>query len=261
MKVGAAMAYFLQVKNSNGEYKSLNISKSSRFNSDRITDSYNRSTSYSLQGLDHFTMQFESENELRNHLLLEGILSPNLADRPIVIRFAGKKKVRNYKLFFIDDLEYFYPEILISMIENRYLSNDFRFLGKLAEYFRDFRECGTTASELVVLATKAINTGLIDKGFKELDSNGDIPVIRLSKLLIFKYKMGPYGIIKYNEHEFNWRTLHILIEFIKNYEQKELESSKKTSSLKDMNVLKKEKVVTDSLIGEQLCFKDLPNYE
>ena len=89
------MAYFLQVKDTNREYKSLNVNKSDKFEIDVITASYVKSIAYSLQGLDHFTMQFENETESRNHLLLNGILPVNLADKPLVIRFKNKKNARN----------------------------------------------------------------------------------------------------------------------------------------------------------------------
>lgn len=254
------MAYFMQVKDNQGEYKSLNVSKSSKFEHDNISKSYVKTVAYSLQSLNRFTMQFADEKELRNHLLLERILPVNLADRPLVIRFATKKKARNYSLLFIDDLEYFYTNNLFKSIENRYLNNDFKFLVEFAQYFRNFKECGATAGDLLALSNMALTTGRIDKGFEKTDSNGDNPVMRLTKLLIYKYKTLPGNKVEYNQNEFNWRTLHILIEFIKDYEQKEI-TKKKMSAIKansdKRKILKKEEIPTNKEVPGQLNLRDL----
>lgn len=255
------MAYFLQVKDTNGEYKSLNVSKSDKFESDVITESYVKSIAYSLQGLDHFTMQFENETELRNHLLLNGILPVNLADRPLVIRFKNKKNARNYGLLFINDLEYFYvPNGLIDLVELRFQNKDFKFIKDLAEYFRNFKECGTTASELVALTNKAINSSQIDRGFNERDVNGDNPIRRLVKLLTYKYKTLPGNNIEYNYNEFNWRTLHILIEFIKDYEQKELKPIIEEKIESKKKIRKKEDNPTDRELSGQISIMDYLDY-
>lgn len=254
------MAYFLQVKDNNGNYKSLNVSKSSKFEADTISKSYNKTVTYSLQSLDRFTMQFVDTKELREHLLLEGILPVALAEKPLAIRFATKKKARNYELLFIDDLEYFYTNNLFKSIENRYLNNDFKFLVEFAQYFRNFKECGATAGDLLALSNMALTAGRIDKGFEKMDSNGDNPVMRLTKLLIYKYRTLPGNVVEYNLNEFNWRTLHILIEFIKEYEQKEITEKKistiKTDSGKE-KVLKKKEIPASEEIPEQLSFRDL----
>lgn len=254
------MAYFLQVKDNNGKYKSLNVEKSSKFEADTISQSYTKTIAYSLQSLDRFTMQFIDEKELREHLLLERILPANLANRPLVIRFATKKKARNYGLLFIDDLEYFYTNILFKSIENRYLNKDFKFLVEYAQYFRNFKECGSTAGDLFALSNMALTTGKIDKGFEKMDSNRDNPVIRLTKLLIYKYKTLPGNKVEYNLNKFNWRTLHILIEFIKDYEQKE-NTEKKISAIEansdKKKILKKEEIPTNKEVPVQLSFRDL----
>lgn len=259
------MAYFLQVKVSSDEYRTLNVSRSDKFVADNVSKAFTKASACSLQGLDHFTMQFASEEELRYHLLLSGILPPNLAAKPFVIRFATKKKVRNYNLFFMDDLQYFYPENLFELIENRYLSNDFKFFVNLAEYFCNFKECGATAAEVLALANMALESGCIDKGFNEVDFNGDKPITRLIKLLMFKYKTLPNNVVMYNESEFNWRTLHILIEFIKNYEQRERNFAARAAIITSYSEPKKKekKKKGDSFneqISGQLSYRDLPEY-
>lgn len=255
------MAYYLQVKDFNGEYRSLNLNKSDKFNSDVISSSFVKSTAYSLQGLDHFTMKFENETELKNHLLLSGILPINLANRPLFIRFKNKINARNYDLLFKDDLEFFYvPDSLINFVEVRYQNKDFKFIRDLAEYFRNFRECGTTASELIALSDKAINSSQIDRGFNERDVNGDNPIRRLVKLLIYKYKTLPGNNIEYNYNEFNWRTLHILIEFIKDYEQKELKPIIEEKIESKKKIRKKEDNPTDRELSGQISIMDYLDY-
>ena len=237
------MAYKLEVKLDFGMYTSLDISKSNIFNINDAYEEYNNDRcykidentlemkinhskiKYSLRMLDRFTMQFVDEASLKLHLVEAGILDSNLINYPLVIRYVSKKKERkNYNLFFLDDYYYFEIDKLIGLIENRYLNGDFRFLKSLAEHFREYKECKTTASELYAISDEAIQYGRLNKGFKEIDSNGDNVVIRLAKLLIYKYETKFGGDPKYKINEkdgLNWRTLHILIEFIKNYEQKE----------------------------------------
>lgn len=255
------MAYYLQVKDFNGEYRSLNLNKSDKFNSDVISSSFVKSTAYSLQGLDHFTMKFENETELKNHLLLSGILPINLANRPLFIRFKNKKNARNYDLLFRDDLEFFYvPDSLINFVEVRYQNKDFKFIRDLAEYFRNFRECGTTASELIALSDKAINSNQIDKGFNEIDINGDTPIRRLVKLLTYKYKTLPGNIIEYNYNEFNWRTLHIIIEFIKDYKQKGLNTIIEEKNEPKKRIRKNEERKVDNQVSGQISIKEYLDY-
>lgn len=274
------MAYFLQVKLQNGKYKSLDISKSDRFKPDNIytkkiricDDNFeikidNNAVKYSLQVIDHFTMQFEDEKELKLHLISSNILPPELMDNPLCIRFVSQKKmVRNYEVFFSEDYYYFEIDKLISLVETRYLVGDFKFLMALSKYFRDFRECTTTASELLALSTEAYQFGHIDKGFNEIDSNGDNIVRRLPKLLIYRYDTKRNGDPSYRDKvsdkdAVNWRTLHLLIEFIKNYEQKELKyhKEKESSLVKKLQPISNAKQ-NDELEFEQLSFKDLSGY-
>lgn len=234
------MAYFLQVKSPRGGYKSLNISESPKFSPDDIyarktkiaPETFEIKTSgkkikYSLCAIDKFTMQFQDECELKLHLIEHKILPADLFDNPLVIRFSSKRdEVKNYRVFFLEDYFYFEPDKLINLINNRYLNRDFRFLLELAKYVLASKEvkCFPVADELYRYTNDSIQSGTVCNGFSETDPNGDNVVIRLTKLLMHKFdvksNMGE-RVPNYHE-EFNWRTLHLLIEFIKNYEQNEV---------------------------------------
>jgi len=222
------MAYFLQAKTNNGGYKTLDIKKSTVFQENYISKTYKKVGGYSIQELDYFTMLFDDEQKLKNHLLISGILPYNLEKQELVIRFINKNRSNEYSLLFADDLEYFYvPETLINFVNEKYILKDFKFLNELARYFYWYRECSSTAAELVSFSEMAINSRMIDKEFLEYDSNGDNLATRLAKLLIYKYVQSPNGNIIY-QSQFNWRTLHVLIGFIKSYDKKE-----KCNSLKE----------------------------
>ena len=102
------MAYKLQVRCGSNKYKPINISKSSMFIPDKNLKTGTSTTEYSLQCIDRFTMQFDNEGSLKNHLLIEGIISPEMLSSTFVIRFATNSNTQNYNLLYIDDLEYFY---------------------------------------------------------------------------------------------------------------------------------------------------------
>lgn len=260
------MAYFLQIKDNSGNYKSLNLEKSSLWQALQIEKAYKQNGAYRIQEINRFTMEFEDENALKNHLLLEGILPLSLEKNELVIRFIknNNSKIRNYNLLFEDSLAYFCePNILINLVKEKYNSNDFIFLNRLARCFYWFRECSSTALELINLTELAIKTGNIDRGYYEVDSNGDNLAVRLVKLLIFKYKQGANQTIVYS-NEYNWRTFHILVDFINNYEKKLqlLEEKKKNSVVCDGQLnnvsTKKKRIKTESSqIPGQLDFNDL----
>lgn len=281
------MAYKLEVKLPSGVYKSLDISKSNKFNASDAYEEYNNDRcykidentlemkinhskiKYSLRMLDRFTMQFEDESSLKLHLVSTGILDNELINYPLVIRYVSKKKERkNYKVFFLDDYYYFEIDKLIGLIENRYLSGDFRFLRAFASQFREYNECKTTAGELYAISEEAIQYGRLNKEFNEIDSNGDNIVRRLAKLLIYKYDTKFGGDPQYKDNEkdgLNWRTLHLLIEFIKDYEQREmilLAANGKVSIHNNKKIVKEKKKEPKSdnfALDGQLTFKDLNN--
>ena len=266
------MAYSLQVKLPNDNFKSLDISRSNMFDIAWIFEEYNNikhckinsssyefqvnhdKIKYSLKMLDRFTMQFDNEIELKLHLIALGILPYELINNPLVIRYISTRKERkHYSLLFLDDYSYFSEsDYLINLVENRYLNGDFKFLRDFANYFRNFNECGTTASELYALSLEAIQYKTINRGFNEIDANGDNIVRRLVKLLIYK---------KDKNKEINWRCLHLLVEFIKDYEEKErntvLASKNKVSSTKPLTKVRKPNDDNSNELDGQLSFNDL----
>ena len=266
------MAYSLQVKLENNNFKSLDISRSNMFNIAWLFEEYNNirqckinnnsyefqtnqnKIKYSLKMIDRFTMQFESEEKLKLHLVSLGILPYELINSPLVIRYIStKKERRHYDLLFLDDYSYFCEsDYLVNLVENRYLSGDFKFLRDFANCFRNFNECGTTAGELYALSLEAIQCKTINNGFNEIDANGDNIVRRLVKLLIYK---------KDKNKEINWRCLHLLVEFIKDYEEKERKDALDVQPVvQQSKPLTKEKKLDNDKNKEldgQLSFRDL----
>ena len=252
------MAYFLQLKNDNGNYRTLDIEKCDLFQSKNITKTYKRSGGYKIQELDRFTMLFDDEQDLKKYLFNAGILPESWLNGKIIIRFIKKDRVKNYDLLFKEDLAYFYiPNSIVSLVLEKFELGDFKFLNDLARNFYWYRECSSTAAELVNLTELAINNGIVDNGFREYDSNGDNVVSRLIKLLTYKYSQSSNGKITYQE-EFNWRTFHSLINFINSYDrdlkiQNTVEDSKHIVRAKKREIPKQEDIED----FEQLSFKDL----
>ena len=179
---------------------------------------------YSLLSIDLFTSQFESEQELKEHLVTYGILEYQYLNNPLVIRYYSSKKERkNFSPLYVEDQYYFDIETILNIITNRFLNKDFKFLKALAIRFLNFNECSTTAGELFAAISETEKTGQISNAFKRRDENGDTLIERLPKLLIYKQK-NTYGVTKYkfkDKNGKNWRTFHLLIEFIRDYEANE----------------------------------------
>lgn len=210
------MAYYLMAKDKQGSYKSLNIEKSSLFKSER---KFKKPKAYTLQEIDRFTSEFEDELHLKQHLLSQRILPQDLASSPLSIKFIKQDRYDSikYDVLYQDSIEYIMEtERLVELIMRRYYANDFEFIKKLASRFSNFRECRSTAPELVCLADLSIQTGRKDNGFNELDANGDNMIARLIKLLILKYNETPKGEIEYKD-KYNYRNLHLLISFVLDY--------------------------------------------
>lgn len=212
------MAYYLLTKDNEGNHKALNIASSSIFKSEC---KFKKPKAHTLQEIDYFTSEFEDEQELKEHLISEGILSKELILNPLSIRFIKENNYDGikYDLLYQDSVEYIMEiERLISLILKRYYANDFEFIKRLARRFSNFRECQSTAPELVGLSELSIQLGRRDNGFNEVDSNGDNAVTRLVKLLILKHHEKPNGQIEY-KNKYNYRNLHLLVSFILNYDK------------------------------------------
>lgn len=244
---GVIMAYRLQVKLPSGNYKSIDIAMSSRVDLSDIFKEYNNHKKctninkftlsylikynlikYSLRMIDNFTTKFNNEYDLKSHLVKEGLLDYNLLDAPLVIRFYGdKKEKRVFKCLFMEDYYYLYNiDNLVSLINDRYSNKDFRFLKAYAECFCNSKDpkLKSAAGELYRYAEESLRLGIVSKGFYELDSNKINVIQRLTNMLI--YKKSKDGI----NNELNFRLLHILIEFIKEYEAREEQERKLYSS-------------------------------
>ena len=213
------MAYYFMVEKKKGEYQALNIGSSKYF---PVTKKFNKPCAYTLQEIDMFTMMFNDEQELRKHLLLEGILPVQLSTRALSSRnlIKGKYNKVPHDFLYQKDIEYIMePTRLIELIMKRYYQNDFLFIKKLADNFASFYECSSTAPEVRQFAEISIRENRRNPHLDELDKNGDKLVARLVKLLILEYYEKPDGYIQYKD-KVNYRNLHAVIAFINNYDSK-----------------------------------------
>lgn len=244
------MAYKLQVRCENNKYKTINISKSSRFIPDNSIKTGTDTLEYSLECIDRFTTQFDNERNLRTHLVTEGLLTYDLLSAPFVIRFATNSNARDYSLLFIDDLEYIYePQNLEKLFDDRLLCNDFKFLKAYAECFCNSKNprIKSMAGELYRYADESLRLGIASYGLREIDRNGYNAVQRLTKSLIY--------VMNNNGTKLNFRIMHILIEFIKNYDRRESQLNSLNSSKPNVKTLDKNS--GNKQLEGQLSFGDL----
>ena len=212
------MAYYFTVSKKKGEYTPLDITKSKYF----TKLSRFKGLGLSLQEIDMFTMMFNNEEELRNAMYSENILEPKHFNCPLTARILrnGKYHKVMYDFLYQKDIEYVSdPRRVINRILNKFIDKDYRFIKQFAKNYIDFHDCASTAAEVMMYADNSIIYGNMDRHLIERDENGDLPLIRMAKLLIYEYYQEPSGKTIYKD-EIKYRNLHSVIAFINNYDKK-----------------------------------------
>lgn len=235
------MAYYFMIEKRKSIYEPLNISYSKYFKTSNQTlttlPKYSKPCAYRLQEIDLFTMMFNNENELRKALIEEKILPQELSAKPLSIRCLNKGKYNKvpHDFLYQKDIEYILdPSRLVKKIMERYYQNDFVFIKKLAEYFKEHHECSSTAADIRQWSEISIRENKQYRQLDAIDKNGDKQVTRLIKLLILKHYEKKDGTIEY-KNEINYRNLHAIIAFINNYDKKQ-----ETKPSKEIKLDKKE---------------------
>lgn len=212
------MAYYFTVSKKRGEYIPLDITKSKYF----TKLSKFKGLGLSLQEIDMFTMMFNNEEELRNSLYSEHILDPEHFNSPLTARILrnGKYHKVMYDFLYQKDIECVVdPRKTINRILNKFIDKDYRFMKQFAKNYVEFHDCASTAAEVMMYADNSIIYGSMDKHLINRDENGDLPIIRMAKLLIYEYFQKPNGKVIYKD-EIKYRNLHSVIAFINNYDKK-----------------------------------------
>lgn len=212
------MAYYFTVSKKKGEYTPLDITKSKYF----TKLSRFKGLGLSLQEIDMYTMMFNDEEELRNSLYNEHILDGKYFNSPLSARILrnGKYHKVMYDFLYQKDIEYIGdPRRIINKILNKFIDKDYRFMKQFAKNYVEFHDCAATASEVMMYADNSIIYGNMDKHLLDRDENGDLPLIRMAKLLIYEYYQTPSGKTIYKD-EIKYRNLHSVIAFINNYDKK-----------------------------------------
>ena len=118
------MAYYLMLESKKGEYIPMNISSSLYFTTN---PHYKKEGACTLNEIDLFTACFENEEEMRMHLLENGIMPINKKDKRLSIRISNRGHYNKvlHGFLFRKDLEYINnPYKLIDMIMKRYYGNN-----------------------------------------------------------------------------------------------------------------------------------------
>jgi len=233
------MAYNFMAEIKKGVYVPLDISKSNLF----IRTSRYKETRYSLEEIDKFTSNFESENSLIKHLIEAEILDEKTYNKPLSIRLpkgGDKPKKVMYGFLYHKDKKYLdNPNLLIRDISRMQLYGEYNFCLEYVTHFLNFYDCNDIAPEIRYFFERSVRNGLADNRLYELDENEDLPIVRMTKQLIYKYHHN-YGEITYDYDSIKYRNLHDIIAFCENYHQKRLVDANEKENRGKIRTLKKE---------------------
>ena len=218
------MAYYLMTQKKS-KYEAIDITKSQLFQ----RFSKYKEIRLSLQEIDWFTMMFNNEEELKEHLLNEGIIDLETINSPLSIRMKKKSEYKKvpYELLYQKDLEYIMePKLLIQRIENKLIEEDFKFLQHLGNHYFNSRYCGFTAFDIRRFASDSIQNNLAKAYFYRQDENGDSLLVRMIKLIIYESYQDEKGYVIYKKDQYGnfiikYRELHVLLAYLNHYEDKE----------------------------------------
>ena len=125
-----------------------------------------------------------------------------------------------YDFLYQKDIEYIAnPKKVLDRILHKFIDKDYRFMKQFAKNYVEFHDCATTAAEVAMYANNSITYGNMDKHLLDRDENGDLPLLRIAKLLIYEYYQLPSGKTIYKD-EIKYRNLHSIVAFINNYDKK-----------------------------------------
>lgn len=225
------MAYYFMIESKKGSYRELNISDSRYFQGTKRK--YKKACAYSLEEIDEFTVMFNNEDELRETLVRDGIISSDIINKPLSIRYSMKEQYNKvpYDLLYQDSIKYLMsPEKLIESIIRRYYDNDFMLIKKIATTFSNFRRCSSTAPEVRQYIDDTIRTGVRSRNLDLVDENGDKIITRLLKLILLDSYDDYYsGRVIYRD-KINYRNLHVLIALVNYYDKDKVKSENKKES-------------------------------
>ncbi len=214
------MAYFLTVEKSRGNYIILPINKFMEiglFIRDK-NSRYKQDGYCSLKEIDEFTKNFNDASELREFLVSRGILSVNLIDKKLAIRYNSNglfKKVM-YDLMYQRDIEYLVnPRLLIREIEYRLIKEDYEFLRDLLNHFSHHHRAEAEIAETINYINNLIRFkdvlsyhGKEREYLTRRDRFGNNEVTRIIKKLMYD-----------NNYEcLNYRNFHDILAFMNNYD-------------------------------------------
>jgi len=234
------MAYYIMSEVKRGKFVPLDISKSELFQ----RNSKYKDTRYSLEEIDRFTSNFKNIYGLKNYLLKEEIIEPTLYDRPLSIRLPdkenGTKKVM-YDFLYQNDRKYLdNPGVLINDIGRMQFHREWEFCFDYVMHFFKHHDCADIAPELRSYIVSSIRNGITDTALYAVDENGDIPIIRFTKQLIYNYHYNFGNIVYHTDEKIKYRNLHDIIAFCEYYHNNKRADEKNTCERGKVRTLKKE---------------------
>lgn len=247
------MAYYLTIEKRKGQYTPLDITKTSYFT--RLSNLKNMGCT--LAEIDAFTMNFNDERELRGYLFQNDLIEIRNGNRPLSVRNLLNNKYNKvmYDMLYQKDLEYIMdPRKLIARINDKLYAGDYRFVKAFANYFMNYHDCSSTAPEVREFANTSIMENRCSRHFNCLDEQGDNPLVRMTKLLIYDYYEEPNGEVKYKS-TIKYRNLHMVLAFINHYDKTYTDQLKQTSSIELPKTKTRKKTKNDKIPGQTNLFE------
>lgn len=219
------MAYYFAVEIEEKSYIAKNIRNSKYFGS--ICRGFGP-YECTLEEIDGFTSEFDSEDKLKEQLLKEKIIDKSDLDKNIAIIFTQgfkRRKVDGNILYNDIKLMLNYPNEVIKYITGIAMNKDYNFFRELSKKLPD----GTINKLLVSKLATLIELSLTNEDNSELDNN---MIDEVARLLIYQTKVKEDGTIAYS-NDINTENLHNILSFISEYKKSLTKTSNKTKTLKN----------------------------
>ena len=219
------MAYYFAVETEKNSYVAKNVRNSKHFGS-----RYYKNVPYecTLDEIDDFTSEFESEDKLKQMLIQEEIMGESDVDKNIAIIFSCgiKRRIVDGNILYSDSKEMIEnPTKIIKYINTIAKEKDYRFFRELSKKLPE----GTINKSLVSKLASLIELSQTDESNKELDNN---MIDEIAKILIYRTSVKDDGSIVCST-TINPENLHNILSFISEYKKSLVKTSNKTKSLKN----------------------------
>ena len=166
------MNYSLAINIDENETKEINIDKCMQY----MKDKSSLNIKYSLLTIDEFTTQFSDENELKEFLISNDLVSDEYKEYPLIITKYPNTKQDNLAILYKDSISLFDDKLLFSILYANYLTFNYNFISNVTKLAKNSKnDLGFIAGMIYDISAqhnKAMLSNLLN-GFR-CDNDSDI---------------------------------------------------------------------------------------